>query len=372
MHARVVPGAVVALIALTGAACGSAHQPPRQDGGRAAAGVTFTFCGTREALYGNPVRGAQAATLGPAALSAASAGGLPNPTGPDAVGVRHVGTVGAAQITAWYPARRHTGATAPYLAPGDAAALGGPAALAGVAPAAHALAAPLPSRQSRPVVLLQPGWGSLIELETTLAQDLASHGIIVLGAQPPRAAETAALPSGRACTARVSLFGGLGAWVRRHASLPGVGRLDPARLVLGGHSIGGAAALSYAVRPPPGVQGAFDLDGTLFGAAYRRPPSLPSLLVSTPGGGDTSVRRVPQRMRLIVLHGAGHFDLTDAPAIRAELGPLSSGLSPLLGTIGRAGTTDTVTLVRRFVLGVLRARLPTGAVLRRGIAAAGG
>ena len=51
------------------------------------------------------------------------------------------------------------------------------------------------------------------------------------------------------------------------------------------------------------------------------------------------------------LTGATHGDVTDLPCIAPALGPMAKLLG--LGTIGRAGTTTTRTVVRRFLDTVL-------------------
>jgi len=136
---------------------------------------------------------------------------LPAPAGPYAVGrveydwvdTARAETFGPGQggkreldVWIWYPAAPAPGASpAPYLPPAWRSARQGsqqPAALANFLvqdPAVvttHAvLGAPLASAQDTyPVLVLQPGLGPILPDYTTLAEDLASRGYVVVGSTP--------------------------------------------------------------------------------------------------------------------------------------------------------------------------------------------
>jgi predicted dienelactone hydrolase len=86
-------------------------------------------------------------------------------------------------VTAWYPAVTGTGAAAALLEPATAAALSegfGLPDLSGLSTYARTDARPKPGAR-RPVVVLSPGYGLVSELYSSTAEDLGSHGWVVLG-----------------------------------------------------------------------------------------------------------------------------------------------------------------------------------------------
>jgi dienelactone hydrolase len=91
--------------------------------------------------------------------------------------------------------------------------------------------------------------------------------------------------------------------------IAGVGRVDPARIAVGGHNYGGCVALNAAVRDSR-VAAVFDLDGTMFEAAASRPPRVPMLVGRAGSAADASITRVLAGSSSAVgvrLAGAGHF-----------------------------------------------------------------
>ena len=107
---------------------------------------------------------------------------LPKPTGPAAVGTDRVQLVDRARagrrlmLTRWYPAAAGAARRplAPYASPRLAAALGLPAVRA------HARDRARPRRGRLPVVLFSPGLGTPRVIYQALAEDLASHGYLVI------------------------------------------------------------------------------------------------------------------------------------------------------------------------------------------------
>ena len=93
-------------------------------------------------------------------------------------------------IQLWYPTAA-TGRPAAYLSPAVARFIAksngvAPALLQGVKLDATANAAPLQRRGGWPVVLFSPGFGVERGLYTSLTEDLASHGYVVVAIDHPR------------------------------------------------------------------------------------------------------------------------------------------------------------------------------------------
>ena len=247
----------------------------------------------------------------------------PAPGGPHAVGRRLVAWVDSSRREptdtmrarafvgwVWYPAAR-TGRTRTHAledalpgawgdlrAEASAAKLGEPAARALRALAVHATTdAPLARGTGRaPVLVFTPGNGWLPTDYGVLAEELASHGYVVVGVAPTGLADVVRLPDGRLVRKTLGVGAAVGVdqvhahgdvlhvlgWLRRvdaDASSFLHGRLDLARVGAFGHSLGGTTALVAAARDPL-VRAAVNLDGDAMGVALDARPTQPLLFVS--------------------------------------------------------------------------------------------
>jgi pimeloyl-ACP methyl ester carboxylesterase len=151
--------------------------------------------------------------------------------------------------------------------------------------------------------------------------------------------------------------------------IAGVGRVDPARIAVGGHSYGGCVALNAAVRDSR-VAAAFDFDGSVFDAAASRPPRVPTWVVRAGSAGDALITCLLAGSSSAVgvrLAGAGHFAVTDAPVLVRPV-PAPAEQLPV-GNAGRQTVAATNELVRRFVDASLgrRAGVPVADELVRGV-----
>jgi dienelactone hydrolase len=231
---------------------------------------------------------------------------LPAPTGPDAVGTVTARLVDSSRHDPWvtsqpyrelmvsvfYPASTVAGhPLGPQMTPGAARHFD--ASLADVhegwgvpegradwgATLTHAHR-DAPARPGpHPVVLYSPGLGDPRTLGTTLAEDLASRGYVVVTVDHTYDASEVEFPGGRVEPFRIPLDGDVIATLRkvvsvreadtrfvldRLPSLPGGlgAALDLSRIGMFGQSAGGFTALQ-TLRDDPRVRAAADLDGTV-------------------------------------------------------------------------------------------------------------
>ncbi len=218
-----------------------------------------------------------------------------------------------------------------------------------------------------PVVLFSPGLGAVRTMNTGWAEELASRGYLVAALDHPYDSAAVQLTDGRVIRTRVSATGDdtederrAAGWTEvRAADLsfvrarladlahgsPGsllAGRIDPDRVAVAGHSLGGAAAL-LAARRDPTFDAVIDLDGyprDPSGAPYRQPVLA---LRHQPGGDESAdyAERLTATLRqsratgyLIMVPGTAHLTFTDAPLF----------LPPLPGLVGSLGRTGGLTI----------------------------
>lgn len=227
---------------------------------------------------------------------------------------------------------------------------------------AHSLEAP-PLEQSRgsyPVLFMRAGAAAEIAGYSSLAEDLASHGYIVVGFDAPYRSTIVVFPDGRsvARTAQnnVDLFSGdqqkqLGiklvqAWSsdisfaldqlkQLNASDPSnrfTGRLNLERIGVFGHSLGGATALQFCHDDTRCIAGA-DVDGAPLGSVVTDGVKQPFLFLVSDHSREPQAEtapvmadlhaiydRLPADRRLwIGLRGAGHFGFADLTVLPMEI-----------------------------------------------------
>ncbi|WP_030576964.1 alpha/beta hydrolase family protein [Streptomyces anulatus] len=351
-----------------------------------------TLAGTGvPASASGPAPAPAAATLAPAPgdLALPSALTLPRPTGSYAIGRDTLFLTDHARPDPWvpaagprqllvsihYPARLGSGGDpAPYMTTEEARLMLAQRGLEDVVPAGlvgstrtHARSAARPAPGRFPLVMLSPGFGTPRATLTGLAEELASRGYVVATADHPYETTGTQLPDGRVLTcaacdrvdaqpdddarkkvlAAVStgraadfsflldrLTGPRPAW--RHART-----IDPRRVGMAGHSIGGNAAAS-TMAADRRVDAGVNMDGTFFDPVPARGlGGRPFLMLGTdPGhgpGGDTSWDKGWDRLggwkRWLTVRDSGHFTFTDTPEIGEQLGiedpdaPLSAARS---------------------------------------------
>jgi len=224
---------------------------------------------------------------------------------------------------------------------------------------AHSIANSAVSSQqpSYPVVILRAGASAEVWSYSTLAEDLASHGYVVVGFDAPYRTGLVVFPDGRVMRRRPEnnpelVFGRpdsarrinslLAAWTgdigfaldqlaRLNRSDPAgrfTGRLDLARVGVFGHSLGGAATAQFC-HDDSRCSAGIDVDGAPLGSVIRESISRPFMFLLSDHGqpsdpADRQIEadiqsiydRLPADGRLgITIRGANHFLFSDDAAL---------------------------------------------------------
>lgn len=234
-----------------------------------------------------------------------------------------------------------------------------------------------PQQRSYPVVIMRAGMSVGVMNYSTLAEDLASHGYVVVGFDAPYRTIEVVFPDGRVIERRPEnnpeLFSGeemirlanklLAAWTEdiafvldrlerlnaSDASGKFTGRLDMTRVGVFGHSLGGATAAQFCsedIRCKAGI----DVDGAPLGSVIQTGMHKPFMILLSGQGdfsSDAEIRqimadiqsiydRLPANERLrIVIRGANHFTFSDDGALLKS--HLMRGLLRVFGKLGIDG-----------------------------------
>jgi len=234
-----------------------------------------------------------------------------------------------------------------------------------------------PQQRSYPVVIMRAGASAEVMSYSTLAEDLASHGYVVVGFDAPYRTFEVVFPDGRVIARRPEnnpeLFSGeelthlanklLAAWTgdiafvldrlerlnAADASGKFAGRLDMTRVGVFGHSFGGATAAQFCSEDARCKAG-IDVDGSLHGSVIQAGIHKPFMFLLSGQGdfsSDAEIRqivadiqsvydRLPPDERLrIVIRGANHFTFSDDGALLKS--HLMRGALRLFGKLGIDG-----------------------------------
>ncbi len=270
-------------------------------------------------------------------------------------------------VSIWYPAQRATGRPAPYMTAAESRlTLQGtafpPEALTTVVTHARDDAAPQRGRHRFPLVVLSPGLGSSRATLTGLAEELASRGYVVAGIDHTYEAAGISFADGRVATCSVcedpapvaaKITSGrardvsfvLDRLLARHSAWSGGEAIDPARIAMAGHSIGGASALATMLTDHR-VDAGVNLDGS-FHPAPTRPLRRPFLMVGNQDhgpGSDPSWTGTWTQLRgarhWLGVTGTVHNSFTDLAVLSDQAGaPISTNSGARAGQITRAYVT---------------------------------
>lgn len=234
-------------------------------------------------------------------------------------------------------------------------------------------------QQSFPIILMRAGASLEVASYSTLAEDLASHGYVVVGIDAPFRTGIVAFPDGRVVTrppqndpeACLNKAGQerercaerfLTAWnsdlayvldrlVQLNASDPSgrfTGRLDLTRVGVFGHSFGGAQAAEFCSLDTR-CKAAIDLDGAPHGSVIQTGIHCPFMFLLSDHSREfdpesrqikSDIRSVydhtPANERLLVtIRGANHFTFSDDGAMLKSR--LLRGVLRGLGKLGMDG-----------------------------------
>jgi pimeloyl-ACP methyl ester carboxylesterase len=249
------------------------------------------------------------------------------------------------------------------------------------------------AQQSYPVVVMRGGAAAEVRGYTTLAEDLASHGYVVVGIDAPYRTGVVAFPDGRvirrtnqndleiysdeerprAATRLLSAWtADIGFALDRLSQLNAsdssgrfTGRLDLTRVGVFGHSFGGAQAAQFC-HDDDRCKAGVDIDGRLFGSVIGEGMRKPFMFLISRGRGErgsadpetaaifAEIRSTYDRLpadtrRWAFIRGANHFAYNDGGG--ALLNDLLRGAlraSGLLEIDGRRQLAITSFCVRTF------------------------
>jgi dienelactone hydrolase len=229
-------------------------------------------------------------------------------------------------------------------------------------------------QHSYPVVILRAGGGAYTTDFTTLAEDLASHGYVVVGFDAPYRTRLVVLPDNRVIerppTANPeNLDAGkahrlinrlLPMWTadtkfvvaqleQLNSASSGklAGHLDMHRLGMFGHSFGGATTLQFC-HDDARCKAGIDIDGAPYGSVVREGLKQPFMFilsdhsreVSDPESGQIGANihsiydRLPDGRFFITIRGAHHFSFSDQVLLKSHV------LMKVLTTVGGLGKLD--------------------------------
>src|ERR1700675_4177510 len=224
-------------------------------------------------------------------------------------------------------------------------------------------------QRSYPVVIMRAGGGALTTDFTTLAEDLASHGYIVVGFDAPYRTFVVVLRDGRVVSrpptndpedmeagqANRLINRLLIMWTsdtkfvvsqleRLNAADPSgkfTGRLDMQRLGMFGHSFGGAQALQFC-HDDPRCKAGIDIDGAPYGTVIQEGLKQPFLFLLSDHSRDLAdpaskqiladfqsiYNRLPNGRLFVTIQVANHFSFSDQMLVKSQY---VIGLMHLLG-----------------------------------------
>jgi predicted dienelactone hydrolase len=214
-----------------------------------------------------------------------------------------------------------------------------------------------PQQRSYPVVVMRAGASAPVVNYSTLAEDLASHGYVVVGFDAPYRTSRVVFPDGREFTRTPKnnpelwsaqererrSSGLLAAWSAdiafvldrlerlNDSDAPGklTGRLDMTRVGVFGHSFGGATAAQFCQQDSRCKAG-IDVDGALHGSVLQAGIHRPFMFLLSDHGdlsADAEGRQIYADIRstydrlpadgriLLAIRGANHFTFSDDGAV---------------------------------------------------------
>ncbi|WP_433548779.1 alpha/beta hydrolase family protein [Streptomyces sp. CA-294286] len=249
-------------------------------------------------------------------------------------------------VSLWYPARRPSGPTAPYMTAAESTLYLASSGydlpldvLSGVRTHAIEGARPVRPRAGLPLVVLSPGFGMPRATLSGLAEELASRGFAVAAVGHNYEAHGTTFPDGRTTDREADRdFPKVGAvraadvtfvldelTATRCELRTGV-RVDGSRIAMAGHSAGGFSTVPAMVRDPR-VRAGLNMDGD-FHYPNDVPLDRPYLMLGrpnrTPGAPNPSWDETWPELtgwkRWLSVDGVQHLSFTDVAPLAKQLG----------------------------------------------------
>jgi predicted dienelactone hydrolase len=259
------------------------------------------------------------------------------------------------------------------------------------------------SAEPYPVVIMRAGASAGVVGYSTLAEDLASHGYVVVGFDAPYRTNVVVFPDGRVmrrepgnnpevCAERplpeqaACMDKLLTAWTedtsfvvdqlaRLNGSNAGMfaGRLDMAKVGVFGHSLGGATAAQFCHDDRRCTAG-INIDGQPFGSVVETGLQQPFMFLLSDHGDSTNPvnRAIVSKMQSVYDHlpqdkrhrfairGASHFTFSDDGALlKSHIITGALRMTGILGIEGRRQLAVTTYCVRIFFDTYLKASDPS-------------
>ncbi|WP_344889375.1 alpha/beta hydrolase [Nonomuraea antimicrobica] len=264
------------------------------------------------------------------------------------------------KVTLWYPTEQKDGERAPYMTPKESEFFLKGSEIAGMPydsltkTRTNAIKDAEPAGEKLPLVVLSPGFTKPLSSLTSLAEDLASRGYVVVGIDHTYESHATTLSDGRvaeciACDADTDPgFGprvvqGRAADVsfvldQLPAKWDGSGLIDRSRIAMVGQSIGGASSIA-AMLEDSRIRAGIDMNGSTYTRIPKSGLSRPFMFIGSeqhvPGGDAASWERDWKLLtgwkRWMVVTDTDHQSFTDIPL----LGP-SLGIEPVYGVLPAA------------------------------------
>jgi predicted dienelactone hydrolase len=248
-----------------------------------------------------------------------------------------------------------------------------------------------PDMPAYPVIILRSGIGALALDYTTIAEDLASHGYIVVGADTPYSTSVVVMPDGRVihktdkgnpgdapvsaeeqtrllealikvwCADTRFLLDQLAVLNAGDPSGKFTGRLDLKAIGVMGHSFGGAAA-AQSCHDDARCRAGIDIDGALYGSVIQEGFAQPFLFLLSDHGASwnspdcqqcTDIRsaanRIPGDRLIVTLVGTHHFSFSDQALLKSQILMKALSVTGLAGGLNpRTGLSYTSQYIREF------------------------
>jgi predicted dienelactone hydrolase len=203
-----------------------------------------------------------------------------------------------------------------------------------------------PQQLSYPVVLMRAGLSGLVAGYSSLAEDLASHGYVVVGFDAPYLTSVVVFPDGTVIAGTPGNDADLVQLVRAWSADAGfaldqlerlnesdpsgrfLGRLDMTRVGVFGHSLGGATALQFC-HDDSRCKAGIDVDGAPLGSVIAEGVTQPFMFLLSDHSSEpdaetrpihANIRAIYERLPsdrrwLITIRGGNHYMFSDDGAM---------------------------------------------------------